>query len=384
MCSLFTAVASNWEISNKIVGMVIDNASNMKAALRSTGFNMVNCYAHTLQLAIHDALDESSQIQAILVKCRAIVGHFKRSNISKAKLVTEQKKLNVISRKLIQDVKTRWNSTYYMMERILEQRKPVTIVLADTDLDNLTNSEWNMVDAVIEILEPFEWATRALSADKYATLSMVIPLMSAILIRLRQIRCSVSAADVIRKSLIKAVETRFSELETNKLVTSACLLDPRFKGKMFIDTSRRIAAVEELRTELSILDKGSNQILNIGKNLEETSATKKRRLDFWETVAEQCENTLENNYTSELDCYLNEPCVNKENDALIWWQENKKRFPLLFNLSLKYLCIPATSCASERVFSKAGEIVSAKRSKIKPKNVNNLIFLNKNYSKLNN
>ncbi len=55
----------------------------------------------------------------------------------------------------------------------------------------------------------------------------------------------------------------------------------------------------------------------------------------------------------------------------------------MFELSCKYLCIPATSCAIERVFSKAGEIVSAKRSKLKPKHVNNLIFLNKNYPKLN-
>jgi hypothetical protein len=33
------------------------------------------------------------------------------------------------------------------------------------------------------------------------------------------------------------------------------------------------------------------------------------------------------------------------------------------------------------VFSKGGEIVSAKRSCLKPKNVNQLIFLNKNHKK---
>jgi hypothetical protein len=73
----------------------------------------------------------------------------------------------------------------------------------------------------------------------------------------------------------------------------------------------------------------------------------------------------------------------KIKDILKFWEENKLKFPLLFELSCKYLCISATSCASERVFSKAGEIVSAKRSKLKPKHVNNLIFLNKNYPKLN-
>ncbi len=35
------------------------------------------------------------------------------------------------------------------------------------------------------------------------------------------------------------------------MATSACLLDPRFKGNMFISTANRIAAVEKLRTRLS-------------------------------------------------------------------------------------------------------------------------------------
>ena len=38
------------------------------------------------------------------------------------------------------------------------------------------------------------------------------------------------------------------------MITSACLLDPRFKTNMFISTTSRIAAVEGLRTELSKLE----------------------------------------------------------------------------------------------------------------------------------
>jgi len=54
-----------------------------------------------------------------------------------------------------------------MLDRILEQRKPVTIVLADIDFENLDYSEWNLVEAIIEVLQPFEWATKTLSGDKY-------------------------------------------------------------------------------------------------------------------------------------------------------------------------------------------------------------------------
>lgn len=45
---------------------------------------------------------------------------------------------------------------------------------------------------------------------------------------------------------------------------------------------------------------------------------------------------------------------------------------------LKYLGIVATSVPAERMFSKAGEVVSKKRNRLKGKTVNMLLFLNKN------
>jgi len=41
-----------------------------------------------------------------------------------------------------------------------------------------------------------------------------------------------------------------------------------------------------------------------------------------------------------------------------------------------YFGVPGTSVPSER-FSKAGEVVAARRSNIKPKNVDRILFLNK-------
>lgn len=47
--------------------------------------------------------------------------------------------------------------------------------------------------------------------------------------------------------------------------------------------------------------------------------------------------------------------------------------------ALRYLCIPATSTESERMFSKTGSIISDRRSCLKPKTVDKLLFINKNY-----
>ena len=51
-------------------------------------------------------------------------------------------------------------------------------------------------------------------------------------------------------------------------------------------------------------------------------------------------------------------------------------YPNVAKVTRKYLCTLATSVPSELLFSKAGELVSQKRSSIKPKNVDMMLFLN--------
>ncbi len=82
--------------------------------------------------------------------------------------------------------------------------------------------------------------------------------------------------------------------------------------------------------------------------------------------------------TLELQSYLQTETLDAEEDPLKWWRESRRLYPRLSNLAKKYLCIPATSSSSERVFSTGGNIVSCQRSSLKPDYVNRLVFLAKN------
>ncbi|XP_039679163.1 E3 SUMO-protein ligase ZBED1-like [Perca fluviatilis] len=81
---------------------------------------------------------------------------------------------------------------------------------------------------------------------------------------------------------------------------------------------------------------------------------------------------------SELHSYLQREILDAEEDPLKWWTESQRLYPRLSNLARKYLCIPATSSSSERVFSTSGNIVTCLRSSLKPDHVNRLVFLAKN------
>ena len=62
------------------------------------------------------------------------------------------------------------------------------------------------------------------------------------------------------------------------------------------------------------------------------------------------------------------------------WSVNACNYPSLSQLAKYCLITPASSLPSKRVFSTAGQIVSARRNRLLPKNVYMLLFLNKNWS----
>jgi len=77
---------------------------------------------------------------------------------------------------LWQDVQMRWNSTYYMVERILEQKKAIIKKMSDHDLPAiLTKNHWTL----LELLSPFEKVTCHIRSSD-ASLADVIPVVTAL------------------------------------------------------------------------------------------------------------------------------------------------------------------------------------------------------------
>ena len=66
-------------------------------------------------------------------------------------------------------------------------------------------------------------------------------------------------------------------------------------------------------------------------------------------------------------------------DILQWWFNYRSTFPHLCTIVKDSLCVPASSTASERTFSTAGNIVTKTRNRLLPENINMLTFLRKNY-----
>ncbi|XP_016664355.1 uncharacterized protein LOC107885265 [Acyrthosiphon pisum] len=79
--------------------------------------------------------------------------------------------------KMILDVKTRWNSLYYMVDRFLNLFKIISNILLEKQKapDCLTTREVNTLKEVRDLLQPLEDLTKKISGDKYPTISCMLP-----------------------------------------------------------------------------------------------------------------------------------------------------------------------------------------------------------------
>lgn len=80
----------------------------------------------------------------------------------------------------------------------------------------------------------------------------------------------------------------------------------------------------------------------------------------------------------ELDRYISEPLLERTENPLHWWYERIHVYPQVYKIVKKRFCVPAPSVPCERIFSKAGQIVTEKRLRLKSKNISKLLFLNVN------
>ncbi|KAJ8869555.1 hypothetical protein PR048_028546 [Dryococelus australis] len=118
-----------WNILHKAVGIVTDNCANVKKAIGILKIPHLSCVAHTLNLIVNDAINETD-LAPILKQCRALVSHFKSSSTAAEKLRNMQRQMGAAELKLKQDVSARWNSCLLMLERLLVVKEPLSTAIS--------------------------------------------------------------------------------------------------------------------------------------------------------------------------------------------------------------------------------------------------------------
>jgi len=191
MANVLQAAVESWGIADKVDVCVHDNATNIVLAnSQYTKWESHRCFAHTLQLAINDGFKLVAISSAVGAAAR-LVSHFHHSTVATVALKRKQHDQNLPDHRLIQHVKTRWNSIYDMFERLLEQRWAVAAVLSDREVTKLSDARtleladanWHVMEELLPVLHSLKIATTKVSGEKEVSISVVYPITATLLSR---------------------------------------------------------------------------------------------------------------------------------------------------------------------------------------------------------
>ncbi|CAK1589244.1 unnamed protein product [Parnassius mnemosyne] len=285
----------------------------------------------------------------------------------------------------------RWNSTYLMLHRLLEQKNAVNLYSIEYGkVDTLSSNEWDIIKNLTTALKFFYEATLDLSFDD-ASISIVIPLIS-LLTRTLQVRSENENEIMInmKNSLYDSLNTRFSYIKRQTSLMAATILNPRFKSK-HLNSDELDLAMSEIISFLT--DYNNNSALFRGTDnvslmstapfvlSTSTSNIQQDKEGLWDSH-DNTPNQMESAGSEDQKTVLKEKSQNNLSEPLrvlqrnadIYCYWNSSPYLTLRKAVLKYLSASPTSVPSKQLFSAAGQIYTDRRNNLLGEKVEKLLL----------
>ena len=399
LSEILTETLTQWKLqAHKQVCITTDNGSNMVCATTvRLMWTHLPCFGHNLHLAVVNSTKDEPRVQRCLGLCRKLVSAFSHSWEKKRDLAKAQSDLGVPQHSLVTDCATRWGTQLRMIDRIIEQEACIRQVLTVDRKNSHLIPTWQDLDVLESMkaaLGQLDDFTDMLSGEQKVTVSAIKPVLHILKSKVLKVcEGDTDLTETIKQQVLNYLLIKYDDPDINELLNICTYLDPRFKGS-YIDEADVTLVEDRLTREGTDENQDSTSeptpstLPTSGDSAEaslsEKSGTKKRKLSSWLKEATKMPSssstpqTPEQQIKKEIEDYIKLPLLDAESDPLQWWKVHMAVLPTMAKLAQKYLSVCASSSASERIFSCSGNIVSKKRTLLKPDKVNMLVFLAKN------
>lgn len=142
-------------------------------------------------------------------------------------------------KKLILDVQTRRNSSFYKIERFIDMLSIISSILLSRTGNEvpemLSARDLQSLKEVCMLLGVIEKLTRELSTEKYVMSSKVIPILVCTENLIKNQKPTFSVAKNLQTKLLERLTYRCGKFEYNSILSIICsILYPRFKDIYFL------------------------------------------------------------------------------------------------------------------------------------------------------
>ncbi|KAH7668172.1 Zinc finger BED domain-containing protein 4 [Aphelenchoides avenae] len=391
------ALLIEWKVDDERVHCILhDQGSNMEAAFALDDIEDMGCAAHKINLICRNGIwpdqkkgELPTTASKLLTRCREVVAHFRHSHLAMDKLHEYQAQHKLKERQLVQDVATRWDSTYLMVHRLLDQRLAIDSYCVNNRRDLLLSvPDWEVLTEIEQLLRPFMEYSKMVCTDS-SPLGVQLTVAKAMEADLKTYNGRHLRGEVAK--MLSILANKFGGSSLYKNVGLSHALDPRFKDSV-LTGEEAVEFRENVETWIGE-HVGSEEPEVTFADLTRSPPSKKR--SFLESVRAKLTLGAQagpsasqpvgrtSDYKSELVKFLMEPTTDWDSDPLVYWKENASRYPLLAPVARRFLGAPASSAASEQTFSVAKAVYDPRRSKMSPRKAEALILLNRNLPLIN-
>ncbi|KAG5227456.1 zinc finger BED domain-containing protein [Salix suchowensis] len=322
-----------------------------------------SCHAQVLSLLVQDGFDE---IRGVLYKIRHSIEYFNATPIKRQNFCEVINRLKVQGSAMIsQDVPTRWETTFLMLERALELRE-VFSHLEQVDGDytvKLSTVEWDMATVICECLKVFYKSICNFSTS-------LVAYFENICLIYKNLHKWEKSEHMYIQSMANRMKVKFCEYWSENRLSFGMLavLDPRYKydlveyGYEQIYNNDAELHLWKFRRDLKLVyskyASGSNSLESSAPTTADVSCSSynpnsgDKLCGFKQWQKRKYDSNTGDSQKSELDRYFQEPSVNlgMGSGILGWWRANALKFPTLEKMARDFLAIPISVILSKSNF----------------------------------
>ncbi|XP_003783147.1 zinc finger BED domain-containing protein 4 [Otolemur garnettii] len=361
------------------IGITVTDNPSIGKTLNEGEHTSVQCFSHTVNLIVNEAIKSQRMVQNLLSIARKICERVHRSPKAKEKLAELQKEYELPQHHLIQDVPSRWNTSFHMLERLIEQKRAINEMSIECNFRELIScDQWEVMQSVCHALKPFDAASQEMSTHM-STLSQVIPMIHILNRKIEMLFEETMGIDTMLKSLKEAMVSRLSATLHDPRYIFATLLDPRYKASLFTEEEAE-QYKQDLIRELEILNSTSDDTpASNGCDAGSPSKDCAGEEDLWSLMAKMKKKGLRDKLPEDMVlAYLEEEVLEHSCDPLTYWNLKKASWPGLSTLAVRFLGCPPSIVPSEKLFNTPTENSSFGQSRLLMEHFEKLIFLKVN------
>ncbi|CAF2074197.1 unnamed protein product [Rotaria magnacalcarata] len=313
---------------------------------------------------------------------------------------------------LCYDVKSRWNSTYCMINSFIVLREIIEnlfsnkhqLHITQQQVKKLTNFElasddWHVLLVLFSILKPFYLATTAMSGRQYPSIGLAYYLLARLRSFLQQHNKKESLLEKrLKQLLLKKFLNYFdNENEQMELLMLHAYFDPA--GFAALTEIERRSVEQTIKK--SVADQASHSSISVANTLSITTTTansenkpnanrnvKRNAMNLFNESVDDIQYGENRENESKRAAIINEfyqyrKYVIEFNEkhkpdagsAIVFWRTSGETFSILKGIAKKMLSTPATSVPSESCFSTSSALARKERARLSGEHLCSSVFL---------